>query len=171
MEAICNNCQGRFEKSAGSINRAKKVGLNIYCSKECSSLGRRLNKSEEQKKLDKKQYDAAYRETNKDKIKIKKHEYFKKTYDSAKAAIERKKNMPRHVEYCRRPEYKAKKKNYDILYRAKINYGEFWESALIINEIEKHIDDREVRQENNLHNKSQKRKRLWQQLQNSQQTI
>lgn len=52
---------------------------------------------------------------------------------------------------------------YDRKYRAKKLYGEYWESSIILNEIQKEYDNRIVKQENNLINKSQKRKRLWKQ--------
>lgn len=164
MKTICEYCAKVFNKSTGNYNRAKKLGLKLYCNKTCAGLGRRIERSDEEKREIKSNYDKQYRALNIDHKKKTAKEYFKRTYDPAKAAIHRKTRMPYHVEYCRKPEYKAKKKKYDQLHRAKINYGEFWESALLMQKIEKEIDDRSVRQINNLHNKSQLRKRKWQQL-------
>ncbi len=167
MKTNCSyiHCGKEIDKPIGEINRAKKRNGKIFCNLQCAGAGKRLNRSEEEKKLIKADYDRKFRELNADKIKLAKHEYFKKTYNKEAAAIERKKNMPRHVEYCRRPEYKEKKKQYDKIHAAKRFYGEYWESALIIDSIEELIDDKEVRQINNLHNKTQKRKQKWKQHQ------
>ena len=94
------------------------------------------------------EYDREYRKKNHDLLKKKKHEYFKRTYDPVKAAVERKKNMPRHLEYCRQPKYKAYKRNYDKEYRSE-EYGEFGEAhkALVelLHEINRQQPDREER--------------------------
>jgi Neuraminidase (sialidase) len=67
------------------------------------------------------------------------------------------------VEYCRQPEYKEYKREYDVKYHAKKNYGEYWEAAILLNELENEIDNRTARKENKLYNKStSKRKRSWQ---------
>lgn len=163
---ICPICGCEKQKGIGHLNRAKKIGAPVYCSKKCAGIARRRNKSLEEKKQEKSDYDKAYRAKNLDTLKINRHEYFKRTYDPVKAAVERKKRMPKHVEYCRQPAYKAKKKVYDEIYNAKRNYGEFGECFRLILEIEKEYDQREVLQINNLHNKSQKRKRKWQTLLN-----
>jgi hypothetical protein len=75
--------------------------------------------------------------------------------------------MPYHVEYCRQPEYRRNKKEYDEKYHAKKKYGEYWEAAILLNKLENEIDNRTARKENKLFQKSSgKRKRLWQRLQN-----
>ncbi|MGS7457682.1 hypothetical protein, partial [Mycobacterium tuberculosis] len=53
--------------------------------------------------------------------------------------------MPKHIEYCRRPEYRAWKRGYDRRYRAKKHYGPFWESALTLVEIEAEVLSRATR--------------------------
>lgn len=145
------------------VNRAIKAGLNIYCDRKCAGFGRRDNKTTNQRKEEKRLYDIEYRNKNKDMLKVKKAAYFKATYDPEKAAIERKKRMPKHIEYCRQPEYRAKKKQYDSQYLAKKNYGEFWESALLImdidNEVSARMTDVEIRQvKGTLNNKLQRRR-------------
>lgn len=160
----CPVCGCKKEKRIGDVNKAKKKGAPIYCSQKCAGIARRKTKDE--KKRIKAEYDRQYRLNNHDKIKAKKHEYFKKTYDPKQAAIERKKRMPKHVEYCRRPEYRAYKKQYDAQYRDKKLYGEFAECFRLILDIEKFYEQEQVRQINNLHNKAQKRKKQWQQLNN-----
>ena len=120
-----------------------------------------MTPEEIEKKRLKAEYDKAYRIKNRAKIKARKAAYFQKTYDPIKAAIDRKKRMPKHIEYCRQPKYKAWKKEYDRIYRAKKHYGEFWEAAIILNEIQQNVDNREAKKMNKIYNKSKKRKRAY----------
>ena len=46
--------------------------------------------------------------------------------------------MPKHVEYCRRPEYKAWKHEYDIQ-KAAEEFGEFGEAWRLLLDLEKEI--------------------------------
>jgi len=165
---ICPVCLKSFGAFKGEINRAIKNGYQVRCSQVCSGIARRSNKTPEQKKLEKQAYDKEYRAKNLEVIKAKKSAHFKKTYDPVKAAIERKKRMPKHVEYCRRPEYKAWKVEYDKKYRAKQDYGEFADCFLLTQQIFSLIDNREIKYINGLTNKSQIRKRKWQTSQNQQ---
>lgn len=163
MLVTCDYCKNEFEKRTGEVNRARKSGLNIYCNKTCSGFGRRSGLTVAEKKALKREYDKEYRTKNKKILKVKKSAYFARTYDREKAAIERKANMARHVEYCRRPEYKKWKSEYDQVYRAKKLYGDFWEAAIVLIELEKAIDVREAYQINRLFEKgTTQRKRKWQ---------
>lgn len=164
MKHLCGYCGEECDKDQSQINRALSKGLNLYCNLQCAGKGRRKNLTPEQKKQLKKEYDEKYRGKNKELLKVKKHEYFIRTYDPVKAAIERKARYQSHLEYLRTPEYRAWKAEYDKRYLAKKKYGEFWESALLINKIEGLYNQEEIRQINNLHNKSQKRRRQWRQL-------
>lgn len=140
---ICSHCSCEFKRERGEANRAlKRPGGVIFCNKTCVGLNRRSNKTLEQKKQEKAEYDKEYRSKNLETIKVKKAEYFQRTYDPEQAAIERKKNMHKHVEYCRQPKYKAYKQKYDQCYRAKKLYGEYWECALVLNRLEIEIHDR-----------------------------
>jgi hypothetical protein len=101
--------------------------------------------------LDKKakaEYDRKYRQKNRARIKAKKAAYFQRTYDPVKAAKERKKKMPAHVEYCRQPEYVVWKKEYDKK-RRESKYGEFKDAYLALRSLQKEIQrlmpDREER--------------------------
>jgi hypothetical protein len=134
---ICAHCGKESDKPSGQVTRARNAGLNLYCDRACSGLGRRskVQKTKEQKIAEKAAYDAQRRLRLADEIKARKREYHKRTYDPAKAAEKRKQTMPRHVEYCRRPEYRARKRDYDKEYRAKQEFGEFWESAMLILDI------------------------------------
>ena len=75
--------------------------------------------------------------------------------------------MPAHVEYCRGPEYRAKKSEYDRQYRAE-EYGEFAETYLLLLEVEKEIRSRATHYERRVANgyytrSAQARRRaIWQ---------
>jgi len=162
MKCNCKYCGKEIEKTIGHYNRAKKMNMSLYCNQICFGMDRRKNYSIEEKKRLKAEYDRKNRKEYSDKIKAEKAAYFKRTYDPIKAAIIRKERMPKHVEYCRKPEYKAKKKDYDQKHRAQINYGEFWESSIILEKLEAEIGSKiEANILNNTYNKSLKRKRLW----------
>lgn len=162
---ICPHCGNSAEKQNNYLNRAKKVGMKVFCSIECSYKGRRIGRSLEEKKVLKSEYDREFRKKNAERIKEKKHEYFVRTYNPEKASIERKKRMHKHIEYCRQPEYKEKKKEYDQVRRAKLRYGEFWESIILVLKIKTMYDTKSARQDNGVNNKTQKRKQLWNQIQ------
>lgn len=167
VEITCPQCQCQTKLPLRAINAAKKRKGKVYCSRVCSGLARRLNKTKEQQKEEKRLYDIKYREKNEERLKAKRAEWFQKDYkgnpDKYKAI--RKAKQSRHNEYCRKPEYREKKKKYDEVYLAKKKYGEFWESAILVRRIQEQYDKKEVKQANNLINKSQIRKRSWQQIQ------
>jgi hypothetical protein len=56
-------------------------------------------------------------------------------------------NMHRHVEYCRRPEYKEYKSAYDQHRRDRLQFGEFSEVARILRDVDEEIASRATRQE------------------------
>ncbi len=116
----------------------------MFCDRKCAGLGRRKGKTKEQRVAEKAEYDRRYREANLAEIKAKKAARFRATYDPEKAAIERNARMPWHVEYCRRPEYKQWKKQYDFDYRAR-EFGEFSEAYKFLIQIENEIDNRASR--------------------------
>ena len=92
-------------------------------------------------------YDARRRAELCDRLKAEKAAYHKRTYDPAKAAEQRKARMPRHVEYCRRPEYRNWKVEYDRKYRAQKDFGDFAEVALVLRDIEAEVGARVTRTE------------------------
>jgi len=120
--------------------------------------------TEAERKEAKRLYDARRRVEKADEIRAMKREYFKRTYDPVKAAAERKAKMPQHVEYCRRPEYKVWKCDYDKRYLARKKFGEFAEAALLLQDIEREICEHSTRYEiyrtNGTLNKAQTRRRL-----------
>jgi hypothetical protein len=95
-----------------------------------------------QKQKDKKEakrlYDIEYRRKNKAKIKaLKAERYQRDKHKYAEREKEyRRKTQKQHNEYCMRPEYVSKKRIWDVVYRSMKNYGSFWESAVLLNQIE-----------------------------------
>lgn len=159
----CGYCEKRAKRLARDVQRARKVGLNIYCNRRCAGMGRRCGKTKAQRVAEKAAYDLEYRAKNLASISAKKAAYFKRTYDPVAAAVDRKKRMPRHVEYCRRPEYRAKKTIYDKQHRATKFFGPFAEVAMLTNDLNREIKERasnyEIRRQNETGNKTQNRDR------------
>lgn len=164
-------CRAVSEKPAGAVNRARLSGAPIYCSRLCAGLGRRKHKTKDQKVAEKAAYDRKRRELRREELKAEKAAYHKRTYDPVKAAEHRKTRMPYHVEYCRRPEVKAKKVAYDRERRAQ-EYGPFADAYKLLlqidNEVNSRMSDYDVRIVNGTINKRQKRKRKHEQSQNGQ---
>jgi hypothetical protein len=162
MKFACAHCGKTADRPAGHVNRSRAQGLKLYCGRRCFGLDRRKHKTKAQKIEEKRLYDAEYRSKNLAMIKAKKAAHFRATYDPKKARIDRKKKMPRHVEYCRRPEYKRWKREYDRQLRAK-EYGPFAEAYQLALELNREIKARsnnyEIRQANQTGNKAQKRAR------------
>ncbi len=162
MKYRCAHCGKVADKAAGHVNRARERGLNLYCGRKCSGLGRRDGKTKAQRVAEKAAYDAAYREKNRGMLKAKKHERYLRTYDPVEAAVYRKQRMPLHVEYCRQPEYKKWKREYDRQYRAK-EFGVFAEAYLLSIDLNREIKGRmtneEITQANGTQNKTQRRRR------------
>lgn len=153
-------CKKELTFSIGKINRAKKSGLKIYCDRVCAGLGRRDNKTIEQKKRAKRKYDKSYRAKNLVTIKKKKAEYCKTPEGRATQKRHRIKSKEYHLQYCRQPWYKKWKQEYDQKHVASKKYGEFAEVHLLNKALMKEVDNRLAKFENNLINKTQKRKRL-----------
>ena len=160
---FCPQCEFGVFVENGAINRAARAGLTLYCGRECARLGRRKDKPVAQKKAEKKAYDAQRRIDLAARIKAEKAAYHARTYDQVKAAIERKARMPRHVEYCRQPAYREYKRQYDRSYRARKDFGPFWEAAMLVDDLNKAVLSRASRYEIDLQNgklnKATKRKR------------
>lgn len=166
IERICPVCNLLHEKSQDHHNFSLKRGTPFYCSQKCAGIGRRHNKTSEQLKAEKAEYDRKYREKNLEAIKQKKKEYFQKDYKAnpEKYKLERQRRMTSHVEYCRNPQYKVKKKQYDHRYRLEVRYGEYWEAASVLVALDNELDSKQIKIDNGIINKSLKRKRQWKTL-------
>lgn len=164
-EFNCHHCGNKHFKSTGHYNRAKKLGLNLFCSRTCAGKNKRSNKTVEQKKEEKRIYDKNYRALNYERLKPKKKAYFKKVYaeNPEKFRLERKRKYKKHLEYLSTPEYKEWKKAYDRKYRCKQEFGEYWEAASLLldleNEILKRATKYEIKLKNNTLNKALQRGR------------
>lgn len=155
----CAYCNKEHRVQTGAYNRAMKQGNSLYCGRECSGKGRRHGRTDEENRRLKSEYDRQYREENREVLKKKKAEYFQRTYDPEAAKVDRRIRSKEHAEYCRTPEYRKYKKEYDRQYRAKKFYGEFWEAFLVLMDIENEVDNRSAKAANGLIGKSQRRKR------------
>jgi hypothetical protein len=165
----CAFCGSEKKKESTAVTRANKEGRNLYCDRRCAGKGRRTDtRTADQKRADKAEYDRRYRDDNKDLIKKKKSDYFRKTYDPIKAAEKRKINMHRHIKYCQQPQYVEKKKIYDRKYKAKKNHGEYWESAVLAlqinDEILKTTTKYQISIDNGTFNKKLTRRREYERL-------
>lgn len=150
----CAFCGNPVKQPAGAINRAVKRGLPIYCDRECAGMARRAPMTMSMRKQQKREYDIAYRAMHADRLKAQKAKHYQLTRDPEKERAVRKARMHLHVAYCRRPEYREWKKQYDKQRKAKQNFGEFAEAALVLESIESEIDARATRYEVGLQNKT-----------------
>jgi len=166
IDIICEQCGQSFKKERAHVNRARKLGFRLFCDRNCAGLARRVERSVEEKKEMKRLYDIEYRKDNQI-LKLKKAEYYKSPSGRAVQKRNRARRKDKHLEYIRTDAYKKWKHEYDQKYQAKKNFGEFWESKLILKQIEKEIEPEiyKVKIERGTYNKSQKRKRLWNSMQ------
>lgn len=162
MKIKCPHCGKTAEKDASAVGAALKYGRRIFCSRLCSGLGRRKHKTKVQKIEEKRLYDMEYRRKNLAEITAKKAAYHKRTYDPVKAAIERKKRMKFHVEYCRRPSYKLWKREYDRR-RRDAEYGPWADAARLTIDLNREIKERatneQIKIQNGTWSKPQQRRR------------
>ena len=140
MKMICPQCTAQFEARTGHANRAAKTGAPLYCGRTCAGLARRLPapKSVEQKKAEKAAYDRKYRQRDPEARKAERAAYYQRTRDPEKERELRKAKMPQHVEYCRRPEYRAYKREYECDFDASIE-GAYYARLLTEAETDKRI--------------------------------
>jgi hypothetical protein len=170
MKGKCCHCGKEYTvKNTGSYNRSIRLGLPVFCNKVCFGLSRRTNETEAEKKFYKQWYDLFIRASRSEDEywldMFQKALYFHMDYaaNPEKYRRWRQEKQSAHNEYCRQPKYKKYKKGYDEQYRAKKDYGEYWECAIILKNLDNEIDYRESKRQNKIYNKSTtKRKRKWQ---------
>lgn len=161
----CSHCGKPILGPASRVNRAVAAGLPLFCGRVCFGLSRRLVNppTEAERKSAKRLYDERRRIEKSDEIKAWKRAYYQRTKNPERERINRAKTMHRHVEYCRRPEYRAWKKEYDKSHCARKQFGQFAEAALILRDLETEVEQRASRYEigitNGTINKAQLRKR------------
>lgn len=166
---ICDHCGVTAYKATGGVNRSLGKGAPIFCSRECSGLHRRVVRSDQEKRALKAEYDRQRRERNGDALMAKRRAAYQQRLardpEGLRAAQKANRDQRRgqHIEYCRRPEYRAWKKQYDRQHRAQKFYGPFADAFLALQDLETEIASRatrtEIYRENGTLNKTQKRKR------------
>lgn len=163
MKIICPHCKHESERKTGYVNRAKKLGVPIYCTKKCSALARMIFRTDEEKKRIKSEYDKKHRKEYSAELKKKKAIAFQIDYKNnpEKYRLERIKRKEEHKKYIQTPKYKKWKKEYDHEYKMKLKYGEFWECGSVLVKLNEELDSREIKINLGIINKSQKRKRKW----------
>lgn len=152
IEAECPQCRSHFQTKAAYVNRAAKIGAPIYCGRVCAGLARRLENppTDEQRRAAKAEYDAKRRNGPlREQILKQKMDHYYANHDRLKAehAVYRAAHMQRHVEYCRQPEYRAKKAVYDRRRRAELDFGDFSGAALLLADIDREIAERATKYE------------------------
>jgi hypothetical protein len=170
VKLICPQCSVEFDRNTGHVNRSLKIGAPLYCGLACAGLARRLKvpKTDEQKRAEKSEYDRKRREEHGIDLRAKKMAAYYADHERnlARAKEYRKIRMPKHVEYCRRPEYRAYKHEYDIK-RNSQEYADFAEAWRLLIELEKEIRSQASAYERRVANgyylrSAQKRRReLW----------
>lgn len=147
----------------------------MYCGRACCGMARRSGKTIDQKRLAKAAYDKARRAgPRRDELLAEKraHYHANKQAIAEKQRAYRAAHMHRHVEYCRQPEYRAKKRAYDAT-RSESEYGDFAEAWRLLQELEKEIRSQatsyERRVANGYYTRSAQRRRrdLWMLRKNS----
>lgn len=162
----CAQCGAARKTTSSAFNRAQREGKRLFCDRACAALGRRDPNppTDEEKRAAKAAYDDSYREKNADVLREKKADYFQRTYDPDVAREERKAKMPAHLEYCRTPEYRKKKTDYDRWRRCLV-YGEFAmakEALLILDaEVKSRATFEELQAQKGTVNKSLTRRRAY----------
>ena len=161
---LCRSCGDVVRQKPSAINRAIREGKPLYCDRTCAGIARRISTS--QKKRQKRIYDANRRIEKAAEIREKKADYHQRTYNPEKAREQRRAGMGRHVQYCRRPEYVAKKADYDLDRRAK-EYGPYADAYLLLLDLEREIRSRatsyERRKARGYYTRAaqQRRRELW----------
>ena len=168
IQRFCPQCNAAFTAKTGKANRADNIGAPLYCGRACAGFARRgPPKTVEQKKAENAAYDRGYRQRDPEAMKVYKALYYQEFRDREKDRAARQARMPQHVDYCRRPEYRAKKHEYDIA-RASAEYADFSEAWRLLLDLEKEIRSQATAYERRVANgyytrNAQKRRReLWQ---------
>lgn len=139
IQPLCGSCGATVRQPQGAINRAIRQGKPLYCDRACAGRARQVSQSH--KKRRKAEYDARRRAEKATEISAQKRAYYQRTRDPERERERRRANMSRHVEYCRRPEYKAAKAEYDRERRAK-DYGPYGDAYLLLVDLEREIRSR-----------------------------
>lgn len=145
LTLVCDTCNRRFHRTPAQQAQATKLGcVHTYCSRACGAVAKRTWKTKEQRIAEKAAYDLKRRKRYAAWLRTEK----KRKYEEAKAtdlaALRTKQKAYRdatkqqHLNYLRKPEYRAKKKTYDARLRASV-YGPYAECYRLYVELKKEI--------------------------------
>ena len=169
VAALCRYCGAVVQQPQGSIRRALREGKPLYCDRACSGAARRV--PPDRKKEAKRIYDAQRRVDKATELRAQRAAYYQRTRDPARERERRLANMDRHIEYCRQPEYRAYKADYDRR-RCADEYGEYAEAYLLLLDLEQEIPSRatayERRKARGYYTRAaqQRRRELWTAIKN-----
>ncbi len=167
----CGHCNALLFKPVRDVNRAEKHSAPLFCNKACFGLAHRDPNppTAEQRRIAKAEYDRQRRADLGEELRAQKRAARLRLLAENPALVRQREkanrdaNRDRHAEYCRTPEYREWKAQYDRQYLAKKQYGPFAEAALTLRALEEEITCRatrfEIYTERGTLNKTQRRKR------------
>lgn len=131
MMIVCGHCGAEADLPTGHVNRSRRLGMRLYCGRECSALGRRRLTSE-QRKARKAEYDRRRRDTLGDTIRAAKREAYLRNRSAhlakqaqLRASPEYRARMKAYQHaHVRKPAVRAAKKAYDRVRRARLEFGD-----------------------------------------------
>lgn len=171
----CDHCGVIASQPTGAVNRARKKGMRLFCERACAGRAKAARRAlpvpgTPEGREHKARYDAARRAALGDVLREQKREAYRKAVEErggvvrSKQRARREANRHRHADYCRTPEYRAWKSEYDRRHRAK-EYGEFAEAHIALVQLQALVDERMTRDEvyaaNGTVNKKQTRRRQY----------
>ena len=150
---ICAYCGNGAMKHNSAIGRSERIGAPLYCDRACAGKARRVCLPESVRKAEKADYDRRRRAELGEALR----EAKRLAYRAAVAAnpervrtaqkANREARKQQHLEYCRRPEYRKWKADYDRKYRSRKEFGDFGEAAILLNDLIAEINARITRTE------------------------
>ena len=154
----CDRCGAPSERLTGDVNRARRNGKPLYCSRECwvpaAAEKKQKNppKNTPEGRAFKAEYDRRRRERLGEALRAEKRAAYRARVEGdterlrAEQKALREKRREAHAAYCRRPEYREWKREYDRALRAR-EYGEFAEAHVALMHLQAEIDSRMSREE------------------------
>ena len=176
MEIVCAYCGQFAEKRTGDVNRAKTRGAPIYCGKVCSGLAKRLDPDAKREAAARRQREYWQRPENAARKKARAAELFQQSKQPGGWYPQHRERMRTDPEYrakhkacqarCQaRPDWKARKQEYDREWRATRHYGNMAEAFLVLMELESEVEKRiewlDLQSEKGTANKCQTRRRAY----------
>jgi hypothetical protein len=171
----CEQCGSEASRLTGDVNRARKCGARLFCDRACAGAAKAATRElplpgTPEGRAHKSRYDRERRAKMGEVLREQKREAYRRAVEErgevvrSKQRAHREANRERHADYCRTPEYRAWKSEYDRRHRAK-EYGEFAEAHIALVQLQALVDERMTRDEiyaaNGTVNKKQTRRRQY----------